>query len=55
MEKNDNVIPFDTVLDMKNDTLNRREDVKSSGKLEGGLNTRCKKFGNPAPRFEGFI
>ena len=32
-----------------------REDAKSSGKLEGGLNTTCVKFGNPAPRFEGLI
>ena len=41
------------ILNMKNDTWNMREDAKSLGKLQGGLNTPCVKFGKPAPRFEG--
>ena len=40
---------------MKNDTWNMREDAKSLGKLQGGLNTPCVKFGNPAPKFKGVI
>ena len=32
-----------------------REDAKSLGKLQDGLNTPCVKFGNPAPKFEGLI
>ena len=48
-------ISFDAILDMKNDTWNMRKDAKSLGKLQGGLNTPCVIFGNPAPRFEMHI
>ena len=40
---------------MKNNTWNMREDAKSLGKLQGGLNIPYVKFGNPAPRFEGLM
>ena len=30
-----------------------REDAKSLGKLQGGLNMPCVKFGNPPPKLEG--
>ena len=49
------MISFVTFLDIKNDTKNIREDTNFLGKLQGGLNTTCVKFGNPAPRFEGPI
>ena len=45
-------ISFD-ILDMTNDTKNRREKAKSLRKPKGRWNTPCVKFGNPAPRFEG--
>ena len=32
-----------------------REDAKSLGKLQGGLNMLSVKFGKPAARFEGLI
>ena len=32
-----------------------REDAKSLGKLQDGLNTTCVNFGKPAAKFVGLI
>ena len=55
LQKNVFLILFVTFLDIKNDTENVREDTNFLGKLQGGLNTTCVKFGNLAPRLEGPI
>ena len=40
---------------MKNGTYDKREDAKSSAKVQDLLNTPCVKFGKPAPKFVGPI
>ena len=55
MEKNVFFISYDTILDIKNDTYDMREDAKSLGKLQDGLNTTCVNFGKPAAKFVGLI
>ena len=40
---------------MKNGTYDMREDAKSLGKLQDGLNPPCVNFGKPAPKFVGLI
>ena len=55
MAKNGYLVSFVTFLDIKNDTKNLKEDTNFGKKLQGGLNTICVKFSNPAPRFERHI
>ena len=55
MAKNVFFISYDTILDMKNDTYDMREDAKSLGKLQDRLNTPCVKLGKPAPKFVELI
>ena len=45
-------ILFDSFLDMKNENQNMREDDKSLGKLQDGLNKPCVKFGVLPPNLK---
>ena len=52
MAKNVYLVSFVTFLDIRNDNKNLKEDTNFGGKLQGGSNMFCVKFGNPALRFE---
>ena len=43
---------LDSILDMKNENQNMREDDKSLGKLQDRLNEPCVKFGVLLPNLK---